>query len=88
LKARIKALEESNRPSVESIIQKILTLATKDYIDFDKYDALAQALTYCAQDTHHKSAGFYRAALQGIRIRMGRAFQLSLLVVYFIHRLT
>ena len=71
MKARIKALEESNQPSVESIIQKIHTLATKDYIDFDKYYALAQALTYCAQDTHHKSAGFYRAALQEICIHMG-----------------
>ena len=59
---------------MDSIIQKIHALATKDHIDFDKYEALslAQALTYCAQDTHHKSAGFYRAALQEIRTRLDR----------------
>ena len=74
LKARIKNLEDSNKPSVESIIQKIHTHAIKDIIDFDKYEALslAQALTYCAKDTNHKSAGFYTAALQELRSRLDR----------------
>ncbi|KXJ07495.1 hypothetical protein AC249_AIPGENE27546, partial [Exaiptasia diaphana] len=72
LLARIKILEEQNKPSVQSIIAKVNALAFTSEANFDKYNALAlaQSLVYCTQDTGHKKAAYYAAALQEIRACM------------------
>lgn len=74
LKARIKALEDKNKPSVESILKQINDLAMKSEIDFDKYEALdlAQSLAHCTQDSNHKKASYYAAALQELRSRLAK----------------
>jgi len=72
IKARLKALEDLNKPSVEVLLRKISALAMKSGSDFDKYEALplAEELVRCASNTHHEKFTYYSVALQKIRQRL------------------
>ena len=61
LKARLKALEDLNRPSVEVLLRKTNALAMKSGSDFDKYEALqlAEELVSCASNSHHENFTYY-----------------------------
>lgn len=65
-------MEERNKATPESIMAKIKSLAFVADADFAKYNAmsLAQSLVYCSQDSAHKKANYYAAALQEIRARL------------------
>ena len=72
LKARLKALQDLNKPSVEVPLRKINALAMKSGSDFDKYEALqlAEELVSCASNAHHDKFTYYSVALQEIRQRL------------------
>ena len=72
LKARLKALEDLNKPSVEVLLRKINALALKSGSDFDKYETLqlAEELVTCASNTHHEKFAYCSVALQEIRQRL------------------
>ena len=72
LKARLQALEDLNKPSVDILLRKINTLAVKNGSDFDKYKALQleQELVTCASNANHKKSSYYSVVLQEIRQRL------------------
>ena len=72
LKARLQALEDFNKPSVDILLRKINALALKNGSDFDRYEALqlAQELVACASNTNHEKFSYYSVALQEIRQRL------------------
>ena len=74
LKARLKALEDLNKPSVEMLLRKINALAMKSGPDFDKYEALqlAEELISCGSKAHHEKFTYFSVALQKIRQRLDK----------------
>ena len=65
LKARLKALEDLNKPSVKVLLRKINASAMKSGSDFDKYKALQLAVS-CASNALREKFTYYSVALQEI----------------------
>ena len=69
LQKRIKLLENSYTPSVDSLLKKLEAYAIRKAADFDKYRAIAllEELVILSCQAGHDKAQFFKVALESLR---------------------